>query len=51
MEYKISIKSEQGMVTFTITDTAHENSKTITIGGDTLTIKIVTAPAGTEERE
>jgi hypothetical protein len=51
MEYKISIKSEQGIVTFTVTDTAHENSKTITIAGATLTIKIVTAPAGEGEPE
>jgi hypothetical protein len=51
MEYKGSVKSDQGTVTFTITDENAASGKTVTIGGDTLTIKIVTAPAGAEERE
>jgi hypothetical protein len=50
MEYKISIKSDAGFVQFTITDENAVSGKTITIGGDTLTIKIVTNPAGQEER-
>lgn len=50
MEYRISIKSDAGIVTFTITDDNAEHQKTITIGGDTLTIKIVRTPPGQDEQ-